>query len=94
MMAISPIVPPGFANVPIPVNPARVRNARPVEPTSRPRRDVDPVARISRGRDAAARKNPQTYAELEALHLLSVEIRRVLLELSEDHPLSGPHPTD
>ena len=94
MMAISPLVPPGFANIPIPVNPAKVRSTRPVQPTSRPRRDVGPVARISGGRDAAARKIPQTFAELEALQILSVETRRALLELSDDHPLSGPHPTD
>ena len=94
MMAILPLLPPGFANIPIPVNPVRVRNTRPVQPTSRPRSVVGPVARISRGRDAAARKNPQTFAELEALQLLSVETRRALLELSDDHPLSGPHPTD
>ncbi len=92
-MAISPIVPPGSANVPIPVNPIRVRRPRPAQRTSEPL-DITPVGRPSRTRETADRKTPRTYSELEALYLLSVETRRALLELDEDHPLNGPHPTD
>ena len=92
-MAISPIVPTGFANVPIPVNPLRIRRPRPVDATSEPL-DITPVGRTSRIRAPADRKTPRTYSELESLYLLSVETRRALLELDENHPLNGPHPTD
>lgn len=87
MLDLKPV---GFERFPPLVNPTKVRitgrgRDTPVVDQAKPLLPVNPTKHDDR------RERDDTF---EKLYKLTVDTRRDLLLLSDEHPLNGPHPTD